>query len=171
MASLANINNIHEEFKSYDIEFYELHIKTIVTADPETVNCWISENLHENFFLGLDTEWKIPINVSKPRSHDQHVTLLQLCTENRCLIFQLSHAPEIPRSLPGFLGDSNVTFAGVGVKQDAEKLMKDWGLSAGKTMDVAFSAAEKYGQSDYKCKGLKCFVEILLGMKIVSQFE
>lgn len=80
---------------------------------------------------------------------DQHVTLLRLCTENRCLIFQLSHAPEIPRSLTEFLGDSNVTFAGVGVKQDAEKLMKDWGLSVGKTMDVAFSAAEKYGQSDY----------------------
>lgn len=94
---------------------------------------------------------------------DQYVTVLQLCTEDHCLILQLSHAKVISQSLVNFLKDKNGTFAGVGINQDAKKLSKDWGLSVEKTMDIAFSAAMKYGQSDYKCKGLKCLAEILLG--------
>lgn len=50
-----------------------------------------------------------------------------------------------------------------------KKLSKDWGLSVEKTMDIAFSAAKKYGQSDYKCKGLKCLAEILLGKVMENQ--
>ncbi|GMN52588.1 hypothetical protein TIFTF001_021738 [Ficus carica] len=138
-------DNNKEKFKTYDIEFYEHRIKTMVTANPQSVDQWISElyqihkNKHQNkLFVGLDTEWNNPINESKLKNCDQHVTVLQLCTEDRCLILQLSHAKEISQSLVDFLKDKNVTFTGVGINQDAKKRSKDWGLKIllGKVMEM-----------------------------------
>ncbi|PON52723.1 Ribonuclease H-like domain containing protein [Trema orientale] len=108
--ALADYNHHDKKFKSYDIKFHEHQIRTTVTADPTIVDQWISETyeihrkqLDQNKILvGLDTEWRFikPDNAtnlskcSKPKSDQFQVAILQLCThQNRCLIFQLIHAP------------------------------------------------------------------------------
>ena len=66
MCSTAD-NNHENKFKSYDIKFHELDLKTIVTSDPTIVDQWISEtyDIHKNkldqnkILVGLDTEWSL----------------------------------------------------------------------------------------------------------------
>lgn len=51
------------------------------------------------------------------------------------LIFQILHAPNIPQSLINFIGNSNHTFVGVGIKEDVEKIVCDYKLSVAMFVD------------------------------------
>ncbi|KAJ8748686.1 hypothetical protein K2173_008131 [Erythroxylum novogranatense] len=78
----------------------------------------------EEIVVGLDVEWKPNYRVGQ----NNKAATLQLCVDTDCLIIQLFYLDYIPATLTDFLKDSNVTFVGVEVSRDVDKLSDDYGL-------------------------------------------
>lgn len=149
----------------FDVTFdSEEPILTLLTTSPSMVDDWISETLAIRtppLIVGLDIEWR-PNN----RSYDNPVATLQLCIGRRCLILQLIHTPEIPKSLFEFLENESYTFVGVGIDEDAEKLTCDYGLKVGKRVDLRNLAESVTGRGDLKNAALKRLGKEVLGKEI-----
>ncbi|KAI4348129.1 hypothetical protein L6164_008888 [Bauhinia variegata] len=141
----------------YTITFHQNIIGTTVTSSAFVVDLWISKvyrshKRHLNkLIVGLDIEWRpnLEPNANNP------VAIVQICMGHKCLIFQTLHADAIPASLVNFLGNKNFAFVGVGVQEDARKLMQDHKLLVGRTMDIAEGAALKYKKPELAWIGLK----------------
>ncbi|KAJ7982381.1 Werner syndrome-like exonuclease [Quillaja saponaria] len=158
---MASNTNPHDP-QFYTIDFHEFKIQTTVTASSRVVDRWIFNidhhihlrryRFHSDLIVGLDTEWRPNF---EPET-DNPVAILQLCAGHQCLIFKFLHADTFPSSLVAFLGNKNITFAGMGNKEDAEKLFKDCGLRVSRTMDVGEMAVNKYSNwKELKYMGLK----------------
>ncbi|XP_023528000.1 Werner Syndrome-like exonuclease [Cucurbita pepo subsp. pepo] len=139
-------------------------ILTLLTISPLMVDDWISETLNTQtspLIVGLDIEWRPNI-----RSYENPVATLQLCTGRRCLIVQLIYAPEFPKSLYEFLENESISFVGVGIEGDAEKLNCDYGLKVRKTVDLRNLAESVTGRRELKNAGLKSLAKEILGKEI-----
>ncbi|KAJ7982380.1 Werner Syndrome-like exonuclease [Quillaja saponaria] len=120
---------------------------------------WIS--FHSDLIVGLDTEWR-PNFESET---DNPVAILQLCAGHWCLIFKFLHADTLPSSLVVFLGNKNIIFAGMGIKEDAEKLFKDCGLRISSTMNAGEMAVKKYSNwKELKYMALKKLARAFTGI-------
>ncbi|KAF3455516.1 hypothetical protein FNV43_RR00147 [Rhamnella rubrinervis] len=88
---------------------------------------------------------------------------MQICMAHHCLIFQLLHAETIPESLVYFLANPEFTFVGMGVKDDADKLLDDYQLRVGRTLGLGQTAAEKFQVPDFERRELKRLAMRLIG--------
>ncbi|PWA68639.1 Werner Syndrome-like exonuclease [Artemisia annua] len=136
--------------------FYGHTIDTTVTKDTDAVNEWITETEsiyrnHRGLIVGLDTEWRpsFQLGVQDP------VAVLQLCVDNRCLVFQIIHSGQfLPSSLINFLNNPNYTFTGAGINTDIQKLVR-CGLGRGPNrqsfasdmVNIQQLVVQKFGQS------------------------
>ncbi|GAB2267092.1 hypothetical protein Dimus_002076 [Dionaea muscipula] len=150
----------------YAVTVHNHRIKTTVTADPTTVDGWISEINHtyrtsiRELIVGLDVEWRPNIG----RHHENPVATLQLCVGHHCLICQLIHTPIIPQSLKDFLRDSDCSFVGVGIEEDVEKLIVDYSLVVANRVDLGNLASEKKGVR--RNAGLKELAMEVVGLQV-----
>ncbi|KAI9159774.1 hypothetical protein LWI28_001807 [Acer negundo] len=158
----------YDSHNIYDVNFYDDQILTLVTHTPSIVDSWISEierihrrRLH-HLVVGFDVEWRPNFH----RNQDNPVATLQLCVGRRCLIFQLIHAPNIPRSLVNFLLNQNYTFVGVGIDKDVEKLEEDYNMRVGNTVDLRGLAAYCLEMVGLRNAGLKGLAREVLGLEI-----
>ncbi|TKY65917.1 Werner Syndrome exonuclease [Spatholobus suberectus] len=94
------------------------------------------------------------------------VATLQLCVGHRCLVFQILHFPSIPPSLSSILADPNVTLVGVGIREDAEKLLEDYNLRVANVRDLRSLAAERLRDPDMNRAGLKALGLRVLGLEV-----
>lgn len=151
--------------KIYAVEFYGDEIEVTVTKDATVVNDWILQTVHTHhcrlhkLLIGLDIEWLPCFNPEE----NHPVALLQLCVGRRCLLFQLLHKDSVPGFLVNFLRDPNFKFVGVGVKGDAEKLLRDHRLFVANTVDLNQLALLVYGEEVYGKMGLKRMAKEVLG--------
>jgi hypothetical protein len=148
----------------YNVIFQGEPIRITVTSSGAAVKVWLDEVLPvrrrgHKLVVGLDVEWRPTFSSACSRT-----TLLQLCVGRRCLIFQLIHADNFPRALVNFLGDSDYRFVGVGVKDDADRLLNDWGLEVVNKMDMAKLAVEGLDHSDLRGVGLKAIGSVVMGV-------
>ncbi|KAG2687445.1 hypothetical protein I3760_09G051400 [Carya illinoinensis] len=152
----------------YDVSFDSDRIQTLVTSSPSVVDSWIFDiyRIHRRrlnrLIVGLDLEWRPSFN----RHVQNPVATLQLCVGRRCLIFQLIHATYIPESLVDFLGQTNFTFVGVGIKSDVEKLLDDYELEVACVVDLRLLAVEELGKMQLRNAGLKQLAWEVLGKQI-----
>ncbi|KAK7373845.1 hypothetical protein VNO80_07265 [Phaseolus coccineus] len=149
----------------YDVTFHTHTIHTLLTSDPSLVHSWISTNVHSNrtqLMVGLDIEWR----PNTQRNMQNPVATLQLCLGQHCLVFQILHSPSIPPSLVSFLADTNFTFVGVGIEEDAEKLLEDYNLHVVNVRDLRSLAAEKLGDRELKQAGIKALGLRVLGLEV-----
>lgn len=129
------------------------NITTTVTSSSAVVSSWISSILSSpTKIVGLDVEWR-PSLVPDQQQHP--VSLLQLCLGKKCLVFQLLHCDSIPSSLIALLKNPKFTFLGVGVDEDAKKLVTDYNMEVASTVDLRDLATEKMGRNEVKQMGLK----------------
>ncbi|PHU21526.1 hypothetical protein BC332_06633 [Capsicum chinense] len=145
----------------YGVSFYGDHIKVTVTKNAAVVNDWINSHrrtLHK-LLVGLDIEWLPCFNPEE----NHPVALLQLCVAQRCLLSQLLHKDAVPRFLVDFLMDRNFKFVGMGVKGDAEKLLRDHKRLVANTVDLNQLALSVYGEEVYGKMGLKRMAKEVLG--------
>jgi ribonuclease D len=150
----------------YDVFFHSDIIHTMITNRPFMVDKWLSsikpyEN-NNSFLVGLDVECLF-INrhgVSPPAA------VLQLCIGGECLVFQILHAPFVPKSLVAFLGNENNKFVGVGIKEDVDKLLRDFSLPVVNFVDLRDLATEKLGEKAMKFAGLKTLALRVLDKEI-----
>ncbi|XP_057455233.1 3'-5' exonuclease-like [Lotus japonicus] len=152
----------------YDITFDSHTIRTLVTSFPSFVDSWLTETLNPNpsasFLVGLDIEWRPNLQ----RNADHRVATLQLCIGLRCLVFQIFHAPSIPASLFNFLANPNHTFVGVGIAEDAEKLLLDYDLGVANTVDLRTVAADVMSDPALKNAGIRTLAQRVMGRDVAK---
>ncbi|XP_060179949.1 3'-5' exonuclease-like [Lycium barbarum] len=149
----------------YEVSFYSDEIEVTVTKNSSVVNTWIVQTVQmhrrrlRKLLVGLDIEWLPCFNPDE----NHPVALLQLCVGRRCLLFQLLHKDAVPGYLIDFLGDPNFKFVGVGVMEDAKKLLRDHRLFVANTVDLNRLAYSVYGEEVYGKMGLKRMAKEVLG--------
>lgn len=134
-----------------------LNIETIVTNKARVVEQWAQQvsSTHvpgSQMVVGLDTEWMF---VGARWKTNMRTAILQLCVEDKCLIFQLHHMDYIPIALKNFMTHSESKFVGVGVEQDIKMLERDHLLKCDKGLDVATLAMTQWPNRFNSSPGLK----------------
>lgn len=151
-----NITNHHKTatYSTYDVTCFGHHVRTIVTSCPNVVTKWITHIRSNNpsNIVGLDTEGLNPIKI------------LQLCVGPNCLIYKLFHTTSIPPILVDFLKESMWKFSGVGVSGDHKRLLRDYDMGLGITVDVSKVAAE--ADLVRANAGLKAVTKAVLGWEM-----
>ncbi|XP_057427131.1 uncharacterized protein LOC130720470 [Lotus japonicus] len=164
-SSDTNATVIFEESTSkYLVLLNGLTIETTVTNKAIVAQEWVHQvsSTHvagSQMLVGLDTEW-MPADKRK----DMKTAILQLCVEDKCLIFQLHHMDYIPMSLRSFMTHPEFKFVGVGVKQDIQKLEMDHWLECNGGIDVARLATKQWPGRYKSLPGLKCLAKELVGL-------
>ncbi|KAL5996511.1 hypothetical protein ACLOJK_026591 [Asimina triloba] len=148
------------------VRFGGQEIITTVTDMAHVVDEWVDDirQMHpdEPLIVGLDCEWRPhPIQWMSNKT-----ATLQLCVRNACLIAQLFYMAQIPETLKGFLSDPNISFVGVGVGKDAEKLRDEYGLQVTSAVDIEplALAHEDWVWYGHRRAGLKHFALGLCGL-------
>jgi len=159
-------NDTHDTYSiTFDSTFT---IQTLLTSTPSVVDTWLLETLrlHPPFpvLVGLDVEWRPNFK----RGQSNPTAVLQLCINNRCLVFQIMHSPFIPTSLLNFLADANNKFVGVGIKEDVQKLMKDYNITVSNCVDLRNLAAEVMDDKEMLKTGIKSLVQKVIGKTLVK---
>ncbi|KAF3444137.1 hypothetical protein FNV43_RR13827 [Rhamnella rubrinervis] len=168
--SIVDYELPYDTHNLYDVTLDTHQIHTLVTHTPSMVDTWFSDTLRghhstpQSLIVGIDFEWRPNFS----RQVDNPIATLQLCIGNCCLIFQIMHAPSIPQSLIDFLGNAVHTFVGVGIQNDVEKLLIDYGFGVANMVDLGDLAARKLGVRELRNSGLKGLAKEVLGMEIVK---
>ncbi|XP_004514485.1 3'-5' exonuclease-like [Cicer arietinum] len=143
-------------------------IQTLLTISPTHVDTWFLEtqrlHLPSPTTVGLDIEWR----PNSQRGQDNPTATLQLCINNRCLVFQIIHSPYIPESLLTFLANPNNRCVGVGIEADAEKLLEDYNIHVANFVDLRNLAADVFNDRDMLRTGIKTLAQRVLG-KVVEK--
>ncbi|KAG5022636.1 hypothetical protein AAZX31_07G135000 [Glycine max] len=155
-------------YKRYEVTMGNYTIQTLVTASPSQVGSWLSSNIRNNaddlMIVGLDVEWKP--NTRPNMQPPNPVATLQLCIGHNCLIFQILYAPLIPRALSSFLNNPDVIFVGVGIQEDADKLLRDYNLRVTNVGELRSLAAEELQVFQLQWAGLAALGHYVLGFEI-----
>ncbi|KAK7376103.1 hypothetical protein VNO78_34955 [Psophocarpus tetragonolobus] len=138
----------------------------MVTTSPLQVSKWVTNIPTEsNLIVGLDVKWRPNM---EPYSHMRNpIATLQLCVGNRCLIFQILHAPFLPRALFTFLACPTATFVGVHVQEHANMLFQDYSLNVRNVTDLATIAATRLCNPHIHWFGLHALSLCILGFNII----
>lgn len=154
----------------YLVKFDGLTIETTVTDKAMIADEWIqlvsSTYAGNQMVVGLDTEWMI----MRDQNKKMKVAILQLCVEDKCLIFQLFHMDDIPKSLRSFLTHQDFKFVGVGVELDIKMLKRDYGLECNNGIDVSTLAKTQW-PNRFSSFGLKCLAKELVGLNLKKPKE
>ncbi|XP_024368071.1 uncharacterized protein [Physcomitrium patens] len=139
----------------------EIHVagkKIVVTNTKEgaVAQAWLKRQIGKVF--GLDAEWR----PSFRKGVEHKIALLQICGEDDCLIVQMLYLDSIPTELVNFLKDPSIKFPGVGIKGDALKLKRDWGLECNGAIDLTTLAASVLGRPELKAAGLKSLAKVVM---------
>ncbi|KAI3862365.1 hypothetical protein MKX03_014383 [Papaver bracteatum] len=157
---------------TYTVYYYGEEINTTVTHTASVVDKWLDDvgkdfgtRLHD-LVVGLDIEWSR--ETRDKFGARRKVAVLQLCVDDRCLIFQFfgRDRDQVPESLKDFLIDKDLIFVGAGIEADAYKLMVDYGLKVARTEELGSFAAFKTGDSRLYKIGLKKLVREVLKQDI-----
>ncbi|PIA60999.1 hypothetical protein AQUCO_00300489v1 [Aquilegia coerulea] len=160
----------------YTVNIFGTKINTIVTSNPFVVDQFI-RNIHNTFginygqidpiIIGLDVETRPTYGPGQNRP-----ATLQLCVDGNCLIFQIIHADYIPDSLYElFECGGTFCFVGVGVKEDALKLMTHYNLNVANAVELGSFAAERENRSELKTFSLKNLTKEIVGWEIEKPRE
>lgn len=146
---------------STQINFAEKSIQVTLTDDGHVAGSWVYQQTGQKI-VGLDMEWRPCFN----KGSQNKTALLQLCTDNGCLIIQMLFLDFMPEALVGFLKDPEIKFVGSGVRADVAKLKHDYGLECGGPVELGHLAAEKFGRQKLKQAGLRGLAIEVLGLNI-----
>ncbi|CAJ2670656.1 unnamed protein product [Trifolium pratense] len=152
----------------YDVLFHSDVIHTMVTNTPSMVDKWLSSisNNNSSLLVGLDVECLFTNHRANHRGVSYPAAVLQLCIGSECLVFQILHAPYVPESLIAFLDNKNHKFVGVGIKDDVDKLDRDFSLRVANFVDLRTLAAQTLDDKAMNSAGLKTLAKRVLGKEI-----
>lgn len=137
-------------------------IQATLTDDGHVAESWVYQQTGQKI-VGLDMEWR---PCFKKGGSENKTALLQLCTDNGCLIIQMLFLNFMPEALVGFLKDPEIKLVGAGVRADVAKLKRDHGLECGDPVELGRLAAEKFGRQKLKQAGLKGLAIEVLGLTL-----
>lgn len=146
-----------------EIDFEGKSIQTTVTDDGRVAENWVNQQKGQEI-VGFDLEWRPNFQ----KGSDNKTALLQLCTDNGCLIIQMLFLDFIPEALVRFLKDPGVKLVGVGIDQDVTKLRNDYGLECGGQLELGTLAVKRLERQELKQGGLKGLAMEILGLSLLK---
>ncbi|RCV26520.1 hypothetical protein SEVIR_5G261100v4 [Setaria viridis] len=141
-------------------------IRTTVTNSGDAVKRFLKEvyKYGQRLIVGLDTEWRV---IRRDGRRTNRMAVLQLCVGYRCLLFQIVHADYIPAALRAFLACPDLSFVGVAVDNDVERLYCDCNkLVVANAVDLRYVAAEVLSRPELRNAGLKTLAREVMGVHI-----
>ncbi|KAJ1689623.1 hypothetical protein LUZ63_013778 [Rhynchospora breviuscula] len=128
---------------------FRFRVKTTVTAEPFVASCWIDDilRIHGHRIDGLIVSLGIECRpfIAHGRPGVVPASLLHVCVDDRCLVFQLLYCSYIPDKLSDFLSDDRIRLVGVEINNHVQKLEEEYPLMVrGPTVDLRELAAEKW---------------------------
>lgn len=115
-----------------DANQYSIHIVTSIDDHSEAVEKFVAA-VHKVKLMGLDCEWVTRDNERQP------IALLQLSSplSESCLLFRLNQlSGNLPESVVKIMRDRNTLKVGVGVIDDAKKLLRDYRIITQGCLDL-----------------------------------
>jgi len=135
-------------------ELNGVHVKTRATSDEQKIENHIRSflrrsNNHRTKVIGLDAEWLLLHGTEPGTVTKSKCATLQLCDGHSCLIIHLNGFncfeswayDSVHKSLLNFLCLPNVTFVGVGIKENLAKLEKQYGFGCRNAVELGSFAA------------------------------
>ncbi|KAI4349763.1 hypothetical protein L6164_010321 [Bauhinia variegata] len=125
-------------------------IRTTVTSRTDKVDDHVWSFLNAasadgRKIIGLDTEWKLVLDSDSGFDSEvkskSNLAILVLCDGNSCLIIQMPYLDSVPTSLFTFLRLPNITFVGVGIKENMAKFEKEYGIGCKNAVELGPLAA------------------------------
>ncbi|KAK1273233.1 hypothetical protein QJS04_geneDACA022295 [Acorus gramineus] len=141
-----SVEELYYSETDFIVHFFDVaHIATVVTASSAQASLWVNQFLYAyqddnnttntddptRFLVGLDVEWKSEIG-----HEDNPVAVLQLCVDQRCLMFQILCCDAIPNALLNFLSDTRFTFTGSKIHEKVQRLISDYNVRVGNIMEI-----------------------------------
>eukprot|EP00252_Welwitschia_mirabilis_P000748 TRINITY_DN10711_c0_g1_i1.p1 TRINITY_DN10711_c0_g1~~TRINITY_DN10711_c0_g1_i1.p1 ORF type:complete len:221 (+),score=7.29 TRINITY_DN10711_c0_g1_i1:150-812(+) len=153
----------HKSSSSYStVEFGGKSINVTLTSSGREIEAWIRNKTNNSDIIGLDIEWP----PSYRKGSENKTALLQLCNETACLVVQMRYVDYIPETLRDFLRSPNIRLVGVGIKQDANKLYRDFELLCEGTVELGPLAVERFQEKGLQNAGLKVLTIKVLGFEL-----
>jgi hypothetical protein len=146
-----------------EIHFAKKSIQTTVTDDGRVAENWVNQQTGQKI-VGFDLEWRPNFR----KGMDNKTALIQLCTDNGCLIIQMLFLNFIPEALVRFLKDPGVKLVGVGIERDVVKLRNDHGLECRGQLELGTLAVERFERRELKEAGLKGLAMEVLGLSLAK---
>ena len=102
--------------------------------------------------IGIDVEWRPNFVAGRGQNP---VALLQLCSRTRCVLVPIKHLPRpLPPALGELLRSPRVWKLGVGVSEDAQKLLHDCKLQCEPTLEVGELALRLHNEENLQFPSL-----------------
>ncbi|KAL6614798.1 hypothetical protein ACP70R_037068 [Stipagrostis hirtigluma subsp. patula] len=139
-------------------------IRTTVTSRSRAVSQFLQPfQGRQGLIVGLDAEWRPNF---EPGGRANRIAVLQLCVGRRCLVYQIIHDDMFAPALQSFLANPGVSFVGVGVGKDAQKLLDEYGLQVANAVDLRPVAAAALWRPELNQAGLRAVVLAVMGVNI-----
>ncbi|PWA51926.1 Werner Syndrome-like exonuclease [Artemisia annua] len=150
------------------IKSIERAIGTTITKDQNIFHIWLKklENKNQNLDelnIGIDCKWDDDENT---------LSILQLCVNSNCLIFQLRRSEYVPFSLVELLNNPSYTFTGIGINKTCEELRFLMRNPTSQMVELGDLAVEKgYCTKENRGLGLVELAEIVLKKKVDEDYQ
>ncbi|KAJ4951194.1 hypothetical protein NE237_028026 [Protea cynaroides] len=108
--------------------------ETALRSGIEELWSFVGKGTGSKYVMGLDIE-------CTPVESTNKVSVLKLAAGSLCLIIRLLNLGTIPHFLFNFLRLPDVSFVGVGIKDNVDLLRRDYGLECRNAVDLATLAA------------------------------
>jgi len=143
----------------------EQEIYVTVTNEVQTIQNWLALHIFSKptpLAVGFDLEWKPIWEMHSPDANK--VALVQMCVHQHCLIIQMCQLAELPGEFLFFLASTAYIKAGVGIKQDLERMERYYNIICHGFYDVGGVAQLYLG--NVKQEGLTSLSELLFNIKL-----
>ncbi|KAK9733970.1 hypothetical protein RND81_04G104700 [Saponaria officinalis] len=128
---------------------FKVRTAVVSTEDELAIHLpdFISGARNSGLFVGFDTEWMLR---DTSGSRCAKIGLLKLCNNSGfCLLLELHRFGSMPPELIKLLAVRDITYVGVNISNELEKLKEDYGLEIRTTVDLSSVAAEKSEYSPF----------------------
>ena len=140
---------------------------TVVNYLPEweAIEEEVKDRLECAPWLGLDCEW-----VSPREGAPHRIALIQLALEGGwCILLRMNKLQILPKGVAPIFLDPNILKLGVGVGDDAHKVLRDFGIAVRGWVDTAHIASAL--RPNWKKFGLAGQVQAFLGVTLDKNFK
>ncbi|KAK1272536.1 hypothetical protein QJS04_geneDACA022302 [Acorus gramineus] len=141
------------------------HIATVVTASSVQASLWVNKFLYaykDNDNNDDDpTRFLVGFDVKLSKHKDNPIAILQLCVDQRCLIFQIRRCDAIPNALSNFLSDTRFTFTGININESVRRLKSDYNVRVGNIKDLQTLLKEEREQVRLRLEELRLAQDIV----------
>ncbi|KAI8391730.1 ribonuclease H-like domain-containing protein [Radiomyces spectabilis] len=131
---------------------YPVHYVLKCVSENDAIEEAIQDMLNsgEKAF-GFDMEWP-PTFVKGEK--EKKTSLIQICSSNKIILLQIGRLKALPPVLCQFLADRSILKTGVGIRGDALKLHRDYGVITNGLVDLS-TMAHEYGKTKLQSTNLR----------------